>query len=293
MEISRLDNVYVDELLSENGEQGINQPLGEQTDTTQPEHIDPRGATKTSNFNLPNCITIARIIIVIPFVLFVYWVKTNSWMDQSAPFLGLWSWSLVILFAGISATDAIDGRIARKRGLVTDLGKFLDPIADKILIIGLLLCVCFMDFTIYGDINMGLVFAYTVLIIIREVAVSALRYYLKKKKDVVVAANILGKFKTAFQCFYVGFLLSPLLDVYGVEYAFSDFPFYVIMFAIVLGGITVIITYISGFSYFKAAFISDTPVDIFSDINGLDDGISSSLSNADDRNSGLSPKWRV
>ena len=128
--------------------------------------------------NLPNKLTLLRVILIPFFLLFMY---------IDFPFH--YAVALVI-FAAASITDALDGKIARKRGLVTNFGKFLDPLADKVLVIAAL--TVFVDL---NDVNMG---AIPLLIITaRECMVSGLRL-LAADSGVVVAAGIWGKLKTAF-----------------------------------------------------------------------------------------------
>ena len=105
--------------------------------------------------NLPNKLTIARTIAV-PFYV-VFMIVTDI------PFNYLWA---LIIFIAASITDMIDGKIARKRGLVTNLGKFLDPLADKILVSSALICMVELKWT----------YSFLVIIIVaREFMVSALR----------------------------------------------------------------------------------------------------------------------
>lgn len=127
--------------------------------------------------NLPNKLTVARVVLV-PF--FIFFLLTDI-----VPMSSLWA---LVVFALASVTDALDGHIARSRNLVTNFGKFLDPLADKVLVISAL--VCFVD--------MGLAGAVPVIIIIaREFMVSGLRL-VTAGEGVVVAAGIWGKLKTAF-----------------------------------------------------------------------------------------------
>ncbi len=128
--------------------------------------------------NLPNKLTLLRVILIPFFLLFMY---------IDFPFH--YAVALVI-FAAASITDALDGKIARKRGLVTNFGKFLDPLADKVLVIAAL--------TVFGDlndVNMGAI--PLIIITAREFMVSGLRL-LAADSGVVVAAGIWGKLKTAF-----------------------------------------------------------------------------------------------
>lgn len=130
--------------------------------------------------NLPNKLTVMRVILV-PFFIF-FLLCDIPFGAQANSVLAL------IVFIAASVTDALDGHIARSRNLVTNFGKFLDPLADKVLVISALVCF----------IQMGLVGAVPVIIIIaREFMVSGLRL-VTANEGVVVAAGIWGKLKTAF-----------------------------------------------------------------------------------------------
>lgn len=124
--------------------------------------------------NLANKLTMLRVAIV-PFFVVA--------MTFSEHLIAL------ILFAAASITDMLDGKIARKYNMVTDFGKFLDPLADKILVAGALICM----------VELGYTAAWLVwLIIAREFLVSGLRLIAaESEKKLVIAANIWGKLKTA------------------------------------------------------------------------------------------------
>lgn len=127
--------------------------------------------------NLPNKLTLLRVILV-PF--FVFFLLTD-FMPFSKP-------AALLIFIAASVTDALDGHIARSRNLVTTFGKFLDPLADKVLVLSALICFC----------KLGEVGAVPVIIIMtREFMVSGLRL-VTANEGVVVAAGIWGKLKTAF-----------------------------------------------------------------------------------------------
>lgn len=127
--------------------------------------------------NLPNKLTLLRVILV-PF--FVFFLLTDF-----MPFSKL---AALVIFVAASVTDALDGHIARSRSLVTTFGKFLDPLADKVLVLSALICFC----------RLGIVGAVPVIIIMtREFMVSGLRL-VTANEGVVVAAGIWGKLKTAF-----------------------------------------------------------------------------------------------
>ncbi len=127
--------------------------------------------------NLPNKLTVMRVILV-PF--FIFFLLTDI-----VPLSPVWA---MIIYIIASITDALDGHIARSRNLVTNFGKFLDPLADKVLVISALVCF----------IGTGHVSSVPVIIIIaREFMVSGLRL-VTAGEGVVVAAGIWGKLKTAF-----------------------------------------------------------------------------------------------
>ena len=128
--------------------------------------------------NLPNKLTLLRVILIPFFLLFMY---------ISIPFhYGI----ALVIFAAASITDALDGKIARKRNLVTNFGKFLDPLADKVLVIAALTV-----FVELSEVNMGAI--PLIIITAREFMVSGLRL-LAANSGVVVAAGIWGKLKPAF-----------------------------------------------------------------------------------------------
>ena len=128
--------------------------------------------------NLPNKLTLLRVCLIPFFLLFFY---------IDIPFHYLLS---LVVFAGASITDALDGNIARKRNLVTNFGKFLDPLADKVLVLSAL--------TVFVEVPEIRVGAIPLIIIsAREFMVSGLRL-LAADSGIVVAAGIWGKLKTAF-----------------------------------------------------------------------------------------------
>ena len=178
--------------------------------------------------NLPNKLTIARVIAVPFYVAFM--------LISAVPYNYLWA---LILFGAASITDMIDGKIARKNNLVTDLGKFLDPLADKVLVSAALICMVELGWTV----------SYLVIIIIcREFIVSALRLAAASSNDrTVIAAGIWGKLKTAFTMGAIAVitLLHILLD----NFALLDAGFPVGLISDVLMWISTVLTVISGVIY--------------------------------------------
>ena len=128
--------------------------------------------------NLPNKLTLLRVFLIPFFLIFIYW---------KLPFHFLLA---LVVFAAASITDALDGNIARKHNLVTNFGKFLDPLADKVLVLAALAVFVELEEIKVGAIPL-------IIISAREFMVSGLRL-LAANSGVVVAAGIWGKLKTAF-----------------------------------------------------------------------------------------------
>ncbi|MDE6538580.1 MAG: CDP-diacylglycerol--glycerol-3-phosphate 3-phosphatidyltransferase [Ruminococcus sp.] len=152
--------------------------------------------------NLPNKLTLLRVFLIPFFLLFMYW---------NMPFHYLIA---LVIFAGASITDALDGKIARKHNLVTNFGKFLDPLADKVLVISALTV-----FVEIPEIKMGAV--PLIIISAREFMVSGLRL-LAADSGIVVAAGIWGKLKTAFTMVSIVVALVWLSVCHDFDFSISD-----------------------------------------------------------------------
>lgn len=152
----------------------------------------PGGAAPVSNWNIANVLTMARIALV-PF--FGWFLVARGGHDDAFRIIAF------VLFAVAAVTDRIDGDIARKRGLVTDFGKLMDPIADKAL-------------TGMAFVGLSLIHVVpwwaTVLILAREVAVTALRFVVIRRSHGVMPASRGGKIKTALQALAAGLFVLPL-----------------------------------------------------------------------------------
>ncbi len=139
--------------------------------------------------NLPNKLTVLRLILI-PFCMavIIYPIFTGD---------VIWRLIAAALFGLTAFTDMLDGAIARKYNLITDFGKFLDPLADKLLIFGAMLAVMvrFADEKLFVS-----VFVWAALIVIlRETAVTSMRMIASQKQGIVIAAGFLGKIKTVTQ----------------------------------------------------------------------------------------------
>ena len=137
--------------------------------------------------NLPNKLTVLRLILV-PAILVV----------MLLPYSILNNIIALIIFSGASITDYFDGKIARRDGLVTDFGKFLDPLADKFMVISAIFgIVC--RYRAENDLMFWIFMGMLIVTIFRELAVASIRLIASTKANVVVAANMLGKIKTVTQ----------------------------------------------------------------------------------------------
>ena len=166
--------------------------------------------------NLPNKLSVARVLCIPAIVTLLHF---------SDP---VYRYIAAALFIIGCLTDFLDGRIARKQNLVTDFGKFIDPVADKLLVLTTLIML----------IHLGMMPAWIVIVILcRELAVDGLRMVAVTKGH-VIAAGKLGKWKTACQMVMISAMLILDLSVY------DSWPI------AVLAGIVVMLTLVSGVEYF-------------------------------------------
>lgn len=140
--------------------------------------------------NLPNKLTILRVL-MIPIFIFVLLAE---------PFGGNSKWIAVLIFIIASLTDFLDGHIARKYNLVTNFGKFMDPLADKLLVCSAMIALVGMN---------RLASWIAIIIIAREFIISGFRL-IASDNGVVIAASYWGKFKTNFQMFMIIMLIIDL-----------------------------------------------------------------------------------
>lgn len=145
--------------------------------------------------NLPNKLTILRMFMIPFFLLFLY---TDF-------FAGYDKIIAALIFIAASLTDMLDGKIARKYNLVTNFGKFMDPLADKLLVCSALIAL----------VDLNKIAAWIVIIIIaREFIISGFRL-VASDNGVVIAASYWGKFKTTFQMLMIIFLVVDLNILYA------------------------------------------------------------------------------
>lgn len=190
-------------------------------------------ATKKSTvFNVPNTLSLIRVALVPAFVATLIFMR------------GIPVWCTVVptlLYILTAFTDMLDGQIARRCNLVTQFGKFIDPLADKFMVIGSQIAIL-VWMIIRGEETLAVIFVWVVLVILfRELAVTGLRLAVGGKVD--VAASIFGKLKTVSQMVgTVVMLVEPVIpyfkDTHILSYAFM--------------GIMTFTTLYSAFEYLKA-----------------------------------------
>ena len=140
--------------------------------------------------NLPNKLTVFRMILIVPFVF----VMLTDVCGSSG------KWIALAVFIIASLTDLLDGKIARKYNLVTNFGKFMDPLADKLLVCSAMICL----------VEMGRIPAWIVIIIIsREFIISGFRL-IASDNGGVIAASYWGKFKTVFQMIMIILMIADI-----------------------------------------------------------------------------------
>lgn len=145
--------------------------------------------------NTPNKLTVLRMIMVPIFVV----VLLGDWFGSAG------KWLSVVIFIVASMTDWLDGYLARKHGMVTNFGKFMDPLADKLLVCSAMICL----------IELGKIPSWIVIVFIaREFIISGFRL-VASDNGVVIAASYWGKFKTVFQMFMIIFMLLDLGGIFG------------------------------------------------------------------------------
>ena len=186
--------------------------------------------------NLPNKLTVGRLFMV-PVYMIVMLLPIDDTLKRILA---------AVLFLLTALTDFLDGHIARKRGLVTDFGRFLDPVADKIMIFAAMCGLVVMNLEDKIFVICILVAAF--VFFLREIAVTSLRMIASSSKGVVIAAGMSGKVKTVSQIVFVMIaLLEPL-----IMGAFTESRLFVGTY-FTMAFMTFMSVY-SGLVYFKAYF---------------------------------------
>jgi len=196
--------------------------------------------------NLPNRLSLTRILLVPLILLFMLPIHIGSFAPAA------WNEFIVengmivaaCLFVIASLTDLADGKIARKYNLITNLGKFLDSLADKMLVISVLIALVDLD---------RISSVWVCIVVLREFAVTGIRL-LASAKGVVMAAKMIGKVKTVTQMIAITYLMFETLLIRILHHLFADASYEGIvekvqLFGNVLFLISIMMTLISGLDY--------------------------------------------
>jgi CDP-diacylglycerol--glycerol-3-phosphate 3-phosphatidyltransferase len=192
------------------------------TETPASANVPP---IKQNNWNAPNIITGARIVAT-PFFIWMLLADDGR--------MGALRWAAAAFFVIAIATDAWDGHIARSRGLITDLGKLLDPIADKFLTGGAL-----VGLSILGELPWWV----TIVVLVREIGITVHRLF--EARSVVVAAAWMGKLKTVAQSVAISLALFPFASLLGDGWLGTA----VVWLNIITMSVAVALTIASGIDY--------------------------------------------
>lgn len=191
--------------------------------------------------NLPNKLSLLRVFLVPVFM--VFYLCNFS--------LGIWRFVIAaVIYMAAGFTDFLDGNIARKYGLVTNLGKFLDPLADKFMVMTSLLCLCYMSATrAQGDndrVYAACLVVAAAIVIFRELAITSMRLVAASTDGSVIAAAYLGKLKTVTQMVFTTFaIVEPAFD----DLKLSVFNDHIISYALM--ALMTVMTLWSGIDYMK------------------------------------------
>jgi CDP-diacylglycerol---glycerol-3-phosphate 3-phosphatidyltransferase len=190
----------------------------------------PDQAAKPSNWNLPNALTTLRIVLV---PLFGWLLLREGGHDNAS------RWWAALVFILAILTDRIDGDIARRRNLVTDFGKLMDPIADKALT-----GMAFVGLSIIGELWWWV----TIVVLGREWGITLLRFWVIKYG--VIAASRGGKLKTALQGFALALFIMPLLELSSPWKTVGMALWWV---GAAIMAVAVVITVVTGYEYVREA----------------------------------------
>jgi CDP-diacylglycerol--glycerol-3-phosphate 3-phosphatidyltransferase len=183
------------------------------------------GDTPASDGNIANIVTAIRILLVPVFIWLLF-------LDGQTD--GVWRYLAAALFILAIATDGVDGILARRRNLVTNVGIILDPIADKLLIGGAL-----VSLSILGELWWWV----TIVILVRELGITAYRFAVISKQ--VIPASRGGKLKTVFQSVAISLFLVPLHALFGPWVLWVNW---------VVMGIALALTIVTGVDYLVQAW---------------------------------------
>ncbi len=184
---------------------------------------------KKTSMNIPNTLSLIRVCLVPAFVAALIFMRNIEIWGFIVP-------AVIYILTGL--TDMLDGKIARKYNLVTDFGKFIDPLADKFMVLSSMIAIL-VWMILLGNVTLSLVFMWVVLIILlRELGVTSLRLVVAGKSGIVVAASMLGKIKTVSQMIgTVIIIVEPIIPFFSDNHILSYVCMAVMAFTTLFSGI--------------------------------------------------------
>lgn len=196
-----------------------------------------------AKMNLPNRLSILRVILTPLFMLAALLMNTLPIWTRIVP---------ALLFLAAAITDLLDGKIARRRGIVTDFGKFIDPLADKFMIFAA--CITLL---VIEPVTAPVFVWVSAVVMLRELAVTSLRLVVAGKSGIVVAASFFGKCKTVTQvvAVMVMFLeptLAWLASLVGIDPLVTFFSYHILSYIAMAA--MALTTVASGLDYMKSYF---------------------------------------
>ena len=191
---------------------------------------------KKTALNVPNTLSLIRCLLVPVFVATLLLMKDIKIWGIVAP-------TIIYILTGL--TDMLDGKIARKYNLITDFGKFIDPLADKFMVISSMIAIL-LWMILRGEELLALVFVWVVLIILlRELGVTSLRLVVAGKNGIVVAASMLGKIKTVSQMVgTVVLIVEPIIPFFSENHILSYVMMAIMAFTTLFSGIDYLRAYL-------------------------------------------------
>ncbi len=198
--------------------------------------MENESKSKKSALNIPNTLSLIRVALVPLFVATLIFMRNIEIWGLIVP-------ALVYILTAL--TDMLDGKIARKYNMITDFGKFIDPLADKFMVLSSMISIL-VWMVLRGETLTAIIFVWVVLLILlRELGVTSLRLVVAGSSGKVVAASLLGKIKTVSQMVgTVVIIVEPMLPFFS-EYRILSYAFMAVMaFTTVFSGIDYLRAYL-------------------------------------------------
>ena len=186
--------------------------------------------------NLPNTLSIIRCLLVPVFVASLLLLRNAGILGYLIP---------AAVYGLTALTDMLDGKIARKYNLITDFGKFIDPLADKFMVLSSMIAIL-VWMLLRGKTMMAMIFVWVVLVILlRELGVTSIRLVVAGKSGIVIAASMLGKMKTVSQMVgTVIIILEPAIPVIGEYGVLTYIAMAVMCFTTIFSGLDYLKAYL-------------------------------------------------